>query len=293
MSPSLTAWTYERNRANTMRATRFAGSATGSRRTQTLTMSIKEFTAAELSAGSLLHTERDVRISPRAVFVPGDEQGEQRPITVGAGAVIAAFAVVHGGTVIGAGARVEAHAMVGCPEHGYAVGRTYLGAGAATLLGEQVVLRAGAVIYAGVDLGAGVLVGHYTLLRSAVTVGAGSLLGHHLTVERATRIGRDVRCSPGSHITSSTHVGDRVFLGAGVRTINDKTLTWRDPDREPELAPPRFETGAKVGTGCVVLGGVTVGANALVGAGSLITRDIPARALAYGHPARVHGEVPR
>lgn len=54
-------------------------------------------------------------------------------------------------------------------------------------------------------------------------------LGHHLTIERATRIGREVRCSPGSHITSSPQIADRVFLGAGIRSINDKTLTWCDP----------------------------------------------------------------
>jgi acetyltransferase-like isoleucine patch superfamily enzyme len=82
-----------------------------------------------------------------------------------------------------------------------------------------------------------------------------------------------------------------VFLGAGVRTINDKTLTWRDPHREPTLAAPRFDTGAKVGSGCVLLAGVKVGERALVGAGSLVTRDVPPGALAYGHPARVQGEA--
>ncbi|MGQ0841150.1 hypothetical protein [Actinokineospora sp.] len=250
-----------------------------------------EFTVAELWAAGLLHTDGDARISPRAVFVPADEQGALRPITIRAGAVIEAFAVVHGGTTVGGHARVEAHVVLGKPELGYAVGRTYPGAGADTAIGDGAVLRTGVVVYAGVILGAGVLVGHHTVLRSAVSIGASSQIGHHLTVERAVRIGKEVRCSPGSHITSSTVIADRVFLGSGVRTINDKTLTWRDPDRNPVLVPPRFEAGAKVGTGCVVLGGITVGAAATVGAGSLITRDIPAGALAYGHPARVHGQV--
>jgi acetyltransferase-like isoleucine patch superfamily enzyme len=76
-----------------------------------------------------------------------------------------------------------------------------------------------------------------------------------------------------------------------MRTINDKTLTWCDPNRTPTLVAPRFETSAKVGSGSMVLAGVTIGEHALIGAGSLVTRDIPPGALTYGHPARVHGRA--
>lgn len=250
-----------------------------------------ELTAVELDRVGLLQVERNVQISRFAIFVPGDALGTRRPVTIRAGAVIGAFAVVHGGTTVGEQARIEDHAVVGKPELGYAVGRIYPGAGDATVIGAGAVARCGAIVYAGVHLGVNTLVGHHTLLRTGVQVGAETQLGHHLTVERATRIGREVRCSPGSHITSATQIADRVFLGAGIRTINDKTLTWRDPDREPALAPPRFDTGAKVGSGSTVLAGVRIGEHALIGAGSLVTRDIPAGALAYGHPARVHGQA--
>lgn len=250
-----------------------------------------ELTADELDRAGLLQAELRVRISRFAIFVPGDVLGTLRPVTVRAGAVIGAFAVVHGGITVGEQARIEEHAVVGKPELGYAVGRIYPGAGDATVMGAGAVVRCGAIVYAGVQVGVNTMVGHHALLRSGVQVGAETQLGHHLTVERATRIGREVRCSPGSHITSSTQIADRVFLGAGIRTINDKTLTWRDPDRTPILAPPWFDTGAKVGSGSTVLAGVRIGEHALIGAGSLVTRDIPAGALAYGHPARVHGQA--
>jgi acetyltransferase-like isoleucine patch superfamily enzyme len=248
-----------------------------------------ELTATELDHAGLLHAERNVAISRFAIFVPADALGTVRPITIHTGAAIGAFAVVHGGTTVAEQARLEDHAVAGKPEWGYAVGQIYYGAGGTTVIGAGAVVRGGAIIYADVQLGVNTVVGHHSLLRTGVRVGAHTQLGHHLTVERATLIGQAVRCSPGSHITSSARIADRVFLGAGIRTINDKTLTWRDPHRTPTLAPPHFETHAKVGSGSTVLAGVTIGKHALVGAGSLITRDIPAGALAYGHPARIHG----
>jgi acetyltransferase-like isoleucine patch superfamily enzyme len=252
-----------------------------------------EVTAADLDRAGLLRADQNVIISSFAVFVPADELGILRPVVIRSGAVIGPFAVIHGGTTIGEQARIEEQTVLGKPEFGYAVGRIHPGSGGGTVIGAGVVVRSGAVVYAHVQVGVNTLIGHHTLLRTAVQIGADTQLGHHLTVERSTRIGRNVRCSPGSHLTSSTVLADRVFLGAGVRTINDKTLTWRDPHREPTLTAPRFDAGAKVGSGSEVLAGVTIGERALVGAGSLVTRDVPPGALAYGHPARIRGEAPQ
>ncbi|MFD6160066.1 hypothetical protein ACFWF7_29925 [Nocardia sp. NPDC060256] len=251
----------------------------------------REMTAIELDRAGLLQIDGNAQISRFAVFMPVDELGTVRPVVVGRGAVIGAFAIVHGGSTLAEHARVEEHAVVGKPELGYAVGRTYSGAGDCTVIGVGSVIRSGAVVYADVRVGVQTVVGHHTLLRTGVQVGAQTQLGHHLVVERDTRIGDDVRCSPGSHITSSSVLADRVFLGAGVRTINDKTLTWRHPDREPQLVAPQFGTAARVGSGSVIMAAVRIGDYALVGAGSLVTHDIPPGAMAYGHPARVQGRA--
>jgi acetyltransferase-like isoleucine patch superfamily enzyme len=226
--------------------------------------------AAELARAGLLLLGERAAVDVTAVFVPADAEGAVSRIEIGSGARVGAYAVICGGACIGENAQVEEHTIVGKPEKGYAVGHVYPGAGAHTHIGPGVVVRAGAVIYAGVLVGAGTVIGHHSLLRSFVTVGQDTQLGHSLTIERAARIGDCVRCSPGSHITSSCVLADRVFLGAGVRTINDRELIWR-----------------KVGSGSVVLAGVVIGENALVGAGSVVTRDVPAGATAYGVPARV------
>ncbi|MFC9249188.1 DapH/DapD/GlmU-related protein [Streptomyces sp. NPDC057136] len=241
----------------------------------------------ELVAAGLLEVGTGCRISPSAIFAPQDEQGTMRPIRVGDRVVIGAGAVLCGGVEVGEGARIEEQAVAGKPELGYAVGRTYSGARARTRIGANVILRSGSVIYAGTEIDTNTAVGHHTVVRSFSRLGGDCLLGHFLVIERECRIGDRVRCSPHSHLTSATVIADDVFLGAGIRTVNDKHLIWRDPDREPDLVPPRFEAGAKVGSGSTVLSGVTIGERALVGAGSVVTRDIPAGATAYGVPARV------
>ncbi len=257
------------------------------------TTTVEPITAAQLIQAGLLRLGAGCRVHPTVVFLPADLQGVQRPIVLGEHVTVGAFAVLHGGLRVGAHCHLGHHVILGEPEYGYAVREVYPGAGATTTIGAGVIIRAGAIVYAATAIGDDTTIGHHTLLRTGVTVGVGSQLAANLTVERGARIGSGVRCSPGSHITADTVVGDRVFLGAGVRTINDKQLTWRDPAREVPLRPPRFGESCKVGTGAIVLAGVTIGAHALVGAGSVVTRDVADTAIVYGAPAAAHGQVTR
>ena len=250
-------------------------------------------TVAQLVQAGLLQIGAGCRLHPTAVFLPADLQGTLRPIVLGEQVTAGACAVLHGGLTIGAHTYIGHHTILGEPEYGYAVREVYPGAGAGTIIGTGVIIRAGAIVYAGTTIGDDTTIGHHTLLRTGVSVGAGTQLAANLTVERGTRIGSGVRCSPGSHLTADTVVGDRAFIGAGVRTINDKQLIWRDPDHEVPLTPPSFGKGCKVGTGAVVLAGVTVGPDALVGAGSVVTRDVADDTIVYGVPAAVHGQVTR
>jgi acetyltransferase-like isoleucine patch superfamily enzyme len=232
----------------------------------------------EIGDGAQLH--------PSVVFMPTDRRGVSRPIRIGARVAIGAYSVLHGGVEIDTGAEAGQHCIVGEPEHGYALRHHRPGDGGSTRIGAGAVLRAGAVVYAAVQIGARTMIGHHTLLRTGVTVGTDSQLGHHMTIERGTTIGAGVRCSPGSHLTAQMHVGDRAFIGAGVRTVNDKYLIWRDPRRQLPLRPPRVESAAKIGTGAVLLPGVVIGSGALVGAGSVVTRDVAPGAVVCGVPAR-------
>jgi UDP-3-O-[3-hydroxymyristoyl] glucosamine N-acyltransferase len=194
-----------------------------------------------IAVGALiLHPE--AQVSRFAVIRPADELGATRPVDLGPAATVGAFTVLHGGVSVGSGTRVEDHCVLGQPERGYALRRSFTGAGADTTLGDDVVVRAGVVLYAGVHLDDRSSVGHQTVLRTDVRVGPDTSLGHTMTIEREVTIGARVRCSPGSHLTAQTRVGDTAFLGAGIRTINDNGLDWAPGGGTAPLTPPRFDT---------------------------------------------------
>src|SRR5262249_9841777 len=114
---------------------------------------IQEVTAVEVDQLGLLNAEEGAVISRFAVFVPRDEVGVVRPVTIRAGGVVGAYAVLHGGTYVDEQARVEEHAVVGKPELGYAVGAIRPGGGEATVVGAGSVIRSGATVYAEVTIG--------------------------------------------------------------------------------------------------------------------------------------------
>jgi len=143
-------------------------------------------------------------------------------------------------------------------------------------------------VYADTRIGDESAIGHNTVVRSATRIGAQTQIAHMVSVERACRIGDYVRCSPLTHLTSSIVAEDRVFFGAGVMTINDKGMLWRETSgQEALLQPPHFAFGCRIGTGSVIAAGIHVGRESLIGSNSLVTRDIPAGVVAFGSPAKV------
>ena len=93
-------------------------------------------------------------------------------------------------------------------------------------------------------------------------------------------------------ITRGVIIEDTVFFGPRVITMNDKKISHRRPSIPFVAKPPRILHGARVGGGSVLCPGTTVGENALVGAGSVVTKDVADRAIVVGNPARVVGRVP-
>ena len=129
-----------------------------------------------------------------------------------------------------------------------------------------------------VSIGAQTRIGSMTLIHRGAVIGTGCTIGSHCNICES-RIGDNVSVQTGCHITRGVVIEDGVFVGPGVITLNDKLMGGA-------LAYPRLCRGAKIGGGSVILPGVTIGENATVGSGSVVTRDVPAGATVLGNPAK-------
>ena len=155
-------------------------------------------------------------------------------------------------------------------------------------------VMSGAVIYPNCKLGEDVFIGHNTILRDGTVVGAGSYIGSLVMCEGRTTIGERCGINAQCHLTRGMTIGDEVFLGPGVITSNDKRMLFRRKGHGQNLMGPTVQRGARIGAGAMLMPGVVVGENAVVGAYSVVTKDVVARTVVMGNPARLakHDTVP-
>ena len=124
-------------------------------------------------------------------------------------------------------------------------------------------------------------------------IGDNSKVGAFVEIQKGVKIGRNVKISTHSFICEGVTIEDNVFIGHNVSFINDKyprsTNTSGSLQKEADwtVVPTLIKRGASIGTSATILCGVTVGENSIVGAGSVVTKDIPPNVVAVGVPARI------
>jgi UDP-2-acetamido-3-amino-2,3-dideoxy-glucuronate N-acetyltransferase len=125
------------------------------------------------------------------------------------------------------------------------------------------------------------------------TIGDDTKIGTFVEIQKNAHIGRNVKISSHTFICEGVVIEDEVFVGHNVSFINDKypRATTSDGNLQTEadwqVVPTRVKRGASIGTSATILCGVTVGENAVVGAGSVVTHDVPDNAVVAGNPARI------
>jgi acetyltransferase-like isoleucine patch superfamily enzyme len=219
--------------------------------------------------------------------------GPERPlladgVRVGAAVSFGFYVVVHAGTVIGEGCSIEDHAVLGkrprLARHSSAGGELR-----ALELGARVSVGTGGVVFAGASIADEAILGDQTFVRERSVIGAGSVIGRGSVVDNDVRVGARVRVQTNVYLTAFTLIEDDVFVGPGALTTNDHTMARHGPE-EP-IRGAILRRACRVGGGAVLTPGVEVGEEAFVAAGSVVTRDVPPRAVVMGVPARVVRDV--
>lgn len=156
-------------------------------------------------------------------------------------------------------------------------------------IGEGAFIRSGSVIYAGSTLGAHLNVGHNVVIREENRIGDRVAIWGNSTVDYGCVIGTNVKIHTCVYVAQFTVIEDQVFLAPGVIIANDPHPGC--PRARDCMRGPTIRRGAQIGVNVTLLPFITIGECALIGAGSVVTKDIPPRAVAYGNPARIVGTI--
>ena len=200
-------------------------------------------------------------------------------------------ATVYPGTVLGEGVKVLENAVVGKQPSLSPRSTAKRGELPPAEIGDGSIVSTGAVVFAGTRIGARVILGDQSCVRERVTVGDDVVLGRGSLIENDTTVGAMTRIQAQAYITAYSTLEEHVFVAPGVMTTNDNYM-GRTEQRHALMLGPTIRRGARVGGGAVLCPGVEIGEEAFVGAGAVVTKDVPPRALVVGNPARVLREVP-
>jgi acetyltransferase-like isoleucine patch superfamily enzyme len=206
-------------------------------------------------------------------------------------AEIAPSAVVYPGTVLGADCKILDGAVVGKQPSLSPRSSTRREPLAPTVIGDGAIVSTGAIVFAGTRIGARVIIGDQACVRERVEIDDDVVVGRGVLIENDTTIGARTRIQANAYITNYTTVEEDVFIAPGVQTTNDNFM-GRTEQRHALMKGPTIRRGARVGGSAVLLPAVDIGEEAFVGAGAVVNRDVPARKLVVGNPARILRDVP-
>ena len=125
------------------------------------------------------------------------------------------------------------------------------------------------------------------------TIDDGSKVGAFVEIQKGASIGKNCKISSHTFICEGVHIADNVFIGHNVTFINDKFPRATNPDgsiqteADWQCIETHVETGASIGSSATILCGIRIGKNSVVGAASMVTKDVPENAVVAGNPAKI------
>jgi acetyltransferase-like isoleucine patch superfamily enzyme len=199
--------------------------------------------------------------------------------------------VILGPTKIGEGSLVCSNVIIGYPtkaklisgaKKGFFGTKAFDDESNGSSIGKDCIIRSGTIIYENVNISDGAETGHNVLIREGSRIGRNSLVGSSTKLDGTVRIGKDTRVQSNVYLPHLTVIEDKVFIGPKLCITNDLY-----PPRE-DLKGVWVESKAILGANSTILAGVRIGYAAVVGAGSVVTKDVPSETVVIGNPAKFH-----
>jgi acetyltransferase-like isoleucine patch superfamily enzyme len=235
-------------------------------------------------------------IDPTAKVAEGVELGTYvhigANVTIGNGCRVGNFVVIHDDTTVGKNVVVGDNTVIG---------KTPMRASISTLkekelppavISDNCMIGTSVAVYRGSKIGEGVMIADLASVREDVEIGRFTIVGRGVAIENDTRIGNYVKLETNAYITAHTIIEDRCFIAPMVTTSNDNFL-GRTEERFKYTKGPHIRKGARVGANATLLPGITLGEDAVVGAGSVVTKDVPPRKMVAGVPAGIVRDTPK
>lgn len=186
--------------------------------------------------------------------------------------------LIHPNVHLGKGHEVSDFCILGEAPRGKKVGEVPL------VIGENARIRSHTIIYAGNTIGNNFQTGHSAVIRENNVIGDNVSIGTLAALEHENRIGNNVRIHTAAIIGEFVTLEDNVWVGPRTIFLNDPHPPC--PRYKECVGAPIVRKNAKIGANSTILPGITIGENAIVGSGSVVTKDVPADTVVIGNPAR-------
>jgi len=155
-------------------------------------------------------------------------------------------------------------------------------------------IRDTSIIYNDVKIGDGTRIFDFSVIREGCRIGKNCTIGNHVRLNGECIIGDDTTITCGVHLSRMTKVGKNVFIAPGTVVANTRQLKCQHKescDNMGCVSPVMIGNNVKIGINCTILAGVTIEDNVLIGAGSLVTKDVPENIYGFGSPFRDMGDI--
>lgn len=239
--------------------------------------------------GRAIEIAKSARIHPTAKiysFVVIEDDVE-----IGAGTEVGCYTIIKKGIRVGSNVKIEDHVVLGKQPKLGVLSTARKAPLSPLVIEDGCTVGAFSCIYAGSHIERESLVGDHATVRERVKIDEKSVVGRGVCVENDVTIGKMVRIQTGAYVTAHTTVEDYVFIAPMVTTTNDNFM-GRTEKRFQMMKGATIKKGARVGANSIILPGIVIGEDSFVGAGSVVTRDVPAQKVVVGVPARVLRDVP-